>query len=217
MKRALKSRKSRLESLEQRRLMAGDVLAVLEGSLLTIEGDNLDNQIVMTRNVTGAIVITGQDGTLVNGLTSMRFPAAQLNAVEVRMGDGNDALTLRGLVIANDINVNLGAGNDRLTSQAAAASTINGSMSVMGEGGNDVIQLAGITVREDLNIDGGTGTLNATINAANVDKVMSIISDEADDIISIVGSRVGLNVMIETKAGSDRVTLIDFERLRVGN
>lgn len=209
MKRANKSRKIGLESLEQRQLMAGDVIAVLEGSLLTVEGDNLDNQIVMTRTAVGDLVITGQTGTLVNGLPSVRFPAAQLNAVEVRMGDGNDTVTLRGLQVANDVNVNLGAGNDRLTSQAAAASTINGNMSVMGEAGNDVVQLAGITVREDLYIDGGLGTLNASINAATVDKVMSIIADEADDIVSVVGSRVGLNVMIETKGGSDRVTLTD--------
>lgn len=34
-----------LESLEARKLMAGDVVAALEGSFLRVEGDNFGNQV----------------------------------------------------------------------------------------------------------------------------------------------------------------------------
>lgn len=203
-------RKIGVESLELRRLMAGDVIAALEGSLLTVEGDNLDNQIAITRTAIGDIVVAGQNGTLVNGLPSVRFPRVQLNSLDVRMGDGNDAVVMRSLQVGNDVHVELGAGNDRLTAPATAASTIQGNLSVYGNEGNDVVQLAALSVREDLFLDGGLGSLNATINASTIDKVMSIIGDAADDVVSVTGSRVGLDTMIETKGGSDRVSLTDL-------
>lgn len=208
-------RKIGLESLERRQLMAGDVIAALEGSLLTVEGDNLDNQIAITRTAVGDIVVAGQNGTLVNGLPSFRFPQVQLNALEVRMEGGNDTVALRSLQVANDVNVNLGAGNDRLTSPATAPSIINGNMSVLGDEGNDIVQLAALTVRGDLTIDGGLGSLNASVNASTIDKVMSIIGDEANDIVSVAGSNIGLDLLLETKGGSDRVTLTDTNAFHI--
>jgi hypothetical protein len=82
-------------------------------------------------------------------------------------------------------------------------------MSVLGSEGNDIVQLSGIGVGEDLSIDGGVGSLNASIHNATVDKVMSIIGDDAADIVSVIGSRIGLDLVLETKGGSDRVTLTD--------
>jgi hypothetical protein len=127
------SRKIGVESLERRQLMAGDVFAALEGSLLTVQGDSLDNQITMTRTTTGDIVIAGQNGTLVNGLPSVRFPRVQLNALEVRMEDGSDTVALRGLQVANDLFVELGTGNDRLIAtrvQAAEDAVIEGGAGI---------------------------------------------------------------------------------------
>jgi hypothetical protein len=209
------SRKIGVESLERRQLMAGDIFAALEGSFLRVEGDNLDNQIAMTRTATGDIVIAGQNGTLVNGLPSVRFPAVQLNALELRMADGNDTVALRGLQVANDLFADLGAGNDRLTAPATAATTVNGNMTVLGSEGNDIVQLAGLTVREDMFLDGGLGSINASIQNSSIDKVMSIIGDEADDVVSLAGTRVGLDLLVETKGGSDRVTLTDLNALHV--
>ena len=203
-------RKIGVESLELRRVMAGDVIAALEGSLLTVEGDNLSNQIAITRTAIGDVVVAGQNGALINGLPSVRFPRVQLNAVDVRMGDGDDAVVLRSLQVGNDVHVELGAGNDRLTAPANAASTIQGNLAVFGNEGNDVVQLAALSVLGDLFLDGGLVSLNASINTSSIDKVLSIIGDEADDVISISGSRIGLDTMIETKGGSDRVNLTDL-------
>jgi hypothetical protein len=208
-------RKIRVESLEQRQLMAGDVMAALEGSLLTVEGDNFDNQVAITRTAIGDIVIAGQNGTLINGLPSVRFPRVALNSLEVRMEGGNDSVALRGLQVANDVNVDLGAGNDRLTSPSTTPSTINGNLSVWGNEGNDVVQMAGLSVRENLSIDGGLGSLNSSISNSTIDKVMSIIGDDADDVVSVVGTSIGLDLALETKGGSDRVTLTDVGALHL--
>ena len=208
-------RKFGVESLERRELMAGDVIAALEGGLLVVEGDQFGNQIAIARTATGDVVVSGQNGTLINGLPAVRFPRVELNAVDIRMEGGNDIVAIRNLQVATDLNVDLGAGNDRLTSPAAAPSTIGGNMSILGNEGNDIVQLAAMTVRENLSVDGGLGSLNASINNSTIDKIMSIVGDEADDIVSVTGSSIGLDLLIETKGGSDRVTLTDLGAFQV--
>lgn len=199
----------RIESLEHRRLMAGDVAVALEGSLLRIEGDNLGNQIVIAQAATGDVVVSGQSGTLVNGLPSVRFVRPNLNAMEIRMEAGDDTVTMRSVQLANDLMVDLGAGNDRLVNPAVAPMVIGANANIYGEAGADIVQLSGTTVREDLYIDGGIGALNAQLNGVQVDKFMSTIGDEANDVVSVVNSSFGLGATIETKGGSDRVTLTD--------
>lgn len=199
-----------LESLEARKLMAGDVVAALEGSFLRVEGDNFGNQVAISQTALGDVVIAGQNGTTINGLPSVRFVRPQINALELRMEGGNDVVTLRGLNVANDLFVDLGAGDDRLTTPAASPVTVGANASVLGSEGNDVVQLNSMTVREDLYVDGGLGTLNATFNNLQVDKALSVLGDDAIDVINISNSRAGLGVTIETKGGSDRVSLTDI-------
>lgn len=78
-------RHSKIESLECRQQMAGDVSALLEGQLLKLEGDNVGNHVVVAQNSLGHVTVTGQNGTLINGRTSVRFLNPQLNAMEIRM------------------------------------------------------------------------------------------------------------------------------------
>ncbi len=49
-----------LESLEGRKLMAGDVVAALEGSFLRIEGDNLDNQVSVAQTLQGDVIVSAK-------------------------------------------------------------------------------------------------------------------------------------------------------------
>ncbi len=198
-----------LESLEARKLMAGDVIAALEGSFLRVEGDNFGNLVAISQTARGDVVVAGQNGTTVNGLPSVRFERPQINALELRMEGGNDVVNLRGLYIANDLFVDLGAGDDRVASPAASPVTVGANASILGSEGNDIVQLNSMTVHEDLYIDGGLGTLNATLNNLQVDKVLSVLGDDAIDVITINNSRAGNGVVIETKGGSDRVSLTD--------
>ena len=198
-----------LESLEGRKLMAGDVVAALEGSFLRVEGDNLDNQITISQTLQGDVIVAGQNGTRINGLTAVRFVRPQLNAMEVRMEGGQDLVSLRGLTIANDLFVDLGAGNDRLTTPTTSPVTVGANAMLMGSEGNDTVQLSALTVREDLMIDGGLGALNASLNGVNVEKALSVFGDDAVDVITVNNSRADLGMSIETKGAADRVSLTD--------
>ncbi len=96
------------------------------------------------------------------------------------MEGGNDVVALRGLNIANDLFVDLGAGNDRLTTPTTSPVTIGANATLLGSEGNDIVQLNAMTVREDLYVDGGLGALNASLNGVQVDKLVSVIGDEAN-------------------------------------
>jgi hypothetical protein len=203
------NRLAKLESLERRQQMAGDVSALLEGQLLKIEGDNLSNQVVVAQNALGHVTVTGQNGTRINGQTAIRFLNPQLNAMEIRMEGGDDAVTLRGLQLTNDLFANLGAGNDLLTTVATSPVRVGANAQIEGGEGTDTIRLSGISTSEDLYIDGGLGVLNASLTAANVDKALTIIGDEANDIVTLSQVSVGDSLSIETKGGADRVSLTD--------
>jgi hypothetical protein len=213
--RTRKTRHLNLESLEGRKLMAGDVSVALEGQLLTVQGDNLGNQVVVSQNAAGTVTVSGQNGTLINGLASVRFVNPQLNAMEIRMEDGDDSVSLRGVRLANDLFADLGNGNDLLSTSAATPVVVGGNAMIEAGAGNDAVRLNGITVREDLMIQGGLGTLNTSLNAAAVDKALTIIGDDANDSVALTGVQVGGFVSIETKGGSDIVSMNDVSAFAV--
>ncbi len=193
--------------------MANRVQATVEGSLLVIAGDNAANQIVISRNTAGDVIVTGQNGTLVNGVASARFPRLQLNAAEILMGGGNDVLTLRGLQIANDLFVNLGDGADRLTVPGAAPIVVGANLSIEGAAGNDTVRIEGTVVGQDLYVDGGIGTLSATVINTTVGFNVSVIGDDANDTVALTTLAAGGEVSVETKGGADQVTLTTVEAL----
>ncbi len=204
-----RNRLARVESLENRQLLAGDVLASLEGSLLKIEGDVLDNQIAINQAANGNVTVVGLTGTLVNGRNSVTFRNPQLNAMEVRMGGGSDTVTMRGVQLTNDLYVDLGAGNDRFNAPLSFPVNIGANATFEGGLGNDVIQLAGMSVGDSLAISGGTGVLTAQLSDLTVDQVLVVIGDDMDDLVNISRAIVGDSVSIETKVGADRVNLTD--------
>lgn len=205
--RTRQKRRLNLESLEGRKMMAGDVSVALEGQLLTVQGDNLSNQVVVSQNAAGTLTISGQNGTLINGVPSVRFVNPQLNSMEIRMERGDDLVSLNGVRLANDLFADLGDGNDLLTTASAVPITVGANATIEAGAGNDVVRLNGTTVREDLTIQGGLGTLVTSLNAAAVDKALTIISDDANDNVALTNVRVGDTVSIETKGGADLVSM----------
>ncbi len=196
--------------------LANNVGATVEGELLVVAGDNVGNQISISRTAAGDVVVSGQNGTLINGRTSVRFPRLQLNAAEIRMGGGNDVVTLRGLQIANDLYVELGDGDDRLTAPAASPVIVGGNVAIEGGAGNDTVRTESMLVGLDYYIDGGLGVLNATAIEIAVGYNVTIIGDEANDFVTLTSVAAGGDILVETKGGSDRVTMTTVSALLVG-
>ncbi len=188
---------------------ANNVQVALEGQLVTIFGDNLNNQIVVSQTATSDVVITGRNGTTVNGLASVRFRRVALNAMEIRMGGGDDIVTISNLMVANDLYVNLEAGNDRLQS-SSLPSTIGANLTVEGGLGNEIIRLSNWQIFGDLYLDGQTGTLNSQMTGLDVGLGLTVIGDDANDAITVGQCMVGDSTSIESKKGADRITVTDF-------
>ena len=79
---------------------ANNVQAALEGELLVIQGDNLANRITIARANNGDVLVTGRQGTTVNGLPALRLRLPTINAVELLMNGGDDDVIINGMQIA---------------------------------------------------------------------------------------------------------------------
>lgn len=196
-------------------LASGNVQVALEGSLLTVFGDNLDNSIEFKEVLNPStqlpdITVTGLAGTLVNGLPSVTFPGAVLNATEIRMENGNDNVVVLDVNLGNDLYVSLGEGNDLL---AMDGSVVGNNLAVEGGLGDDSISILGQSlpavadVGQELYIDGGLGRLNASLTGMNVGTNLTVIGDESNDSLTINDCTAGDMLSVETKGGADSVTI----------
>ncbi|MEX0613839.1 MAG: hypothetical protein WD229_17105, partial [Pirellulales bacterium] len=119
MARACALRRGCFESLEQRQLLAGDVvLNVVDGNL-TIQGDALDNKIMVTAGAeAGSFVITGLDTTTVHeeGQPATTDPVTVTGVKNIRaaLGEGNDLIAVVGANVRGRLGIRTGAGDDRV-------------------------------------------------------------------------------------------------------
>jgi hypothetical protein len=185
-------------------LWANNVQVTLEGSLMTVFGDNLANDVLIEQTAIG-VQISGRLGTTVNRRPSVFFAGVALNAMEIRMAGGNDTVTLSGLQIANDLYVNLGAGADRLDTRNPIE--IGANAAIEGADGNDTVVLSSGSVGEDLSIDGGLGTLTANVSNMDLGKNLTVFGDAAADSVSITDTLVAEFLSVETKEGNDIVSI----------
>src|SRR3954468_3021108 len=114
-------RKCKFESLETRRMFAGDVTAEVHGGSAEIEGDFFANGVVITAGLNpNEIVVTGVNAeglpTNVNGIPngSITLPGV-IHGLEVKMGFGNDDVTMTNLTINGKAKVEMGEGVDSVT------------------------------------------------------------------------------------------------------
>ncbi len=150
----MKSRRSHGRGRTARRLVAGAALAVgvvagtagtanaavtatFSGGTLSVMGDSLDNNIAVSRNAAGGILINGGAISVVGGTPTV----ANTSVIQVFGQNGNDTLTLSEVNGAlpranlygsggNDV-LTGGSGNDQLFGQA-------GNDTLLGKGGADL-------------------------------------------------------------------------------
>jgi hypothetical protein len=161
---------TRFESLERRRLLAGNVIATAtdpsaqEGTI-TLIGDNKSNQVEIQPTASGYLV-TGLNGTTVNGVTSVTLHAAGLRNLVANMGNGDDDLQLQqntfgGSSEFNSASIDMGNGNDTVEMTGAYfanfGSAAHGDLNINTGNGDDVVTITGSTVEGNLKVDLGNG------------------------------------------------------------
>jgi large repetitive protein len=181
-------RKCRFETLETRRVLAGNVFATVAGGVMKIEGDRLDNRITITAGPNPFEFI-------VTGLTTGGAPT-QVNGV------ANAAVTLR--FVTKGLKADLGNGNNTLTVNGI---TITGKVTLETGSGIDAVTVNNVLFKKDLKIETGKNEDDITIANSTIRGTAKINSGKGSDSVLIVTSQLGaLNAKLGT--GNDNINIL---------
>lgn len=187
-----KFRSCSFESLEDRRLLAGDVSASIVQGDLVIEGDSQDNGISITAGATpGTVVVTGINvggsATNLNGTANGSVTLSGFtDDLKIKMKGGNDAVTITGLTVPDDADIDGGDGNDTFTLSNV---TINDSLDMDLDKDDDTATLTNVTVSDEAEIEGSRGADNVTITNSIFDELEVEIGRDNDNL-NISGTTV---------------------------
>jgi Ca2+-binding RTX toxin-like protein len=126
----------RLEALEDRSLPA--VTATFSAGMLSVFGDNLNNNIEISRNAAGNLLVNGGAVTVRGGTPTV----ASVNLIQVFGQGGNDTISLNEASGAlPKANLFGGAGNDTIIGGSGADMLFGqaGKDTLLGKGGNDFL------------------------------------------------------------------------------
>jgi cyclophilin family peptidyl-prolyl cis-trans isomerase len=221
-----------VEHLETRALLAGNVVASLNGSHLTVTGDAADNAIDITI-LNGEIQLRGLSSTTVNGGTAPFIIASGTDAmagnVIIQMAGGNDSVAFsRGIKFNGIVDVHGQAGNDAIAANGVTFNshaflwgyegndtfsiqdtTTEGSLYVHGHQDNDLITLKNVTLNGFTELKGQDGEDGVSLNDVTSNGALEIKTGFGDDDVTIRNSDIKSSLLIKTKQDSDAVMLDD--------
>ena len=202
----------KLESLEDRKLMAGNVTAGLESRDLWIRGDNRDNHIEIRQLANlGQFRITGLAGTTVNGRSFVDITTPTTD-VHIRMNGGNDRVDLGSPVGSRparmeDLTVDMGTGSDTFVmANAVVTDPVDDSIIQMGgsENDSDVVNLIATQFNSNARISTGGGNDWVFLNQVNVRRQLNVQTGNGNDYVALTDA-VFANSMIDGGAGNDEL------------
>ena len=209
-------RKLRLESLEPRLLLDGNVSAPkLANGVLTLTGDAKDNAIListapdLTDPLVLNLVITGQPTSTLSGVTSAKptringktdavlFKAADVQSIKIDMKDGRNVVV-----------VGVPAPEERGGAAGAATPSLTVPKDLAINTGKDLdqISLNGILVNGNLTINTGLGA--DSINLVNTEVMLKTNINAGDGInfVNLNGGFLHGGLTVNTGSGHDSVS-----------
>ncbi len=201
------------QRFEDRRLLAGNVIVNginpdhFDGDL-RILGDAEDN-VVEIRSVGEGnqdILITGQQGTTINGQASLlienRNGANPIENLRIHMGSGNDRVFVEGLDVQDRTAVYGGHGNDSI---GFYQTKIIDDLFIATAYGDDLVSLDEVEVGDNLVISTLYGSDTVAIDASEVKGRTLIYTGDGSDRIGIRNSTHHDHALILTGRGNDFV------------
>lgn len=214
-----------VESLETRRLLAGNVTARVLGGSLVVRGDALDNQVLIRQLAPDRFRVEGLGGTTVGGQAFLDLRSVR-NNIDVDLGSGNDALgvgnDVAGLadlaaqcgialgaptavattpfVSTKLLLVRTGAGNDAVGVIAASH-----FLDVNSGHGNDCVGVSNSTQRDGALISTEGGLDNVLFQDSS-GKELTVLTGADDDAVSVQNSDLR-TLVVNTAGGNDFLDL----------
>jgi hypothetical protein len=184
-------RRARIEALEPRQLLAGDVsVSVVEGNLI-VEGDELENQVAITAGPEpGAYIVRGLDGT---NIVQSPAPAEGMPPVSevvvtgvtggarIGLGAGDDRLVLANVGFRGGVSVRMGEGNDGVAIGLRPVPMPNAqpaSLPPMDAPGS-------VRIGGPLNIGTGEGNDRVQIDQAGIGGQLHVETGMGDDVVRL--------------------------------
>lgn len=193
LRKAEKMRKSRItrsrnsasyNSLEERRLLAGDVTLFQAEDIAYLRGDRADNSVLITANEDGQVVVSGVGDTTINGESEVVLDSADstIGRLGIHMGPGNDTLMVEGIDIARRAIVFAGTGDD-------------------------AIGFSNVTTGNNLVANPWQGNDSVSLDNVEVGGRLVAYTGAGDDTVGIDNTTVNGRTLIGTGAGNDRLAL----------
>ncbi|MEM7317109.1 MAG: hypothetical protein AAF497_28580 [Planctomycetota bacterium] len=217
----------KLESLEDKCLLAGDVtVSVVEGNL-RIEGDAADNGVAITSGDTAdSYIVAGlpsDDGTptTINGATERVEVTGVTGNMRIGLGEGNDGLRMFNANVRGNVGINMGVGNDSVQIGGPVSTTrdvnslIHGRVAVAMAEGRDSLRIDNAGIGRGMEAHGGDGNDSILVNRSRLRGTVSLATGQGDDNVGINDSRAAF-VRIGTGDGADNVALVDSAFTAVG-
>ncbi len=208
--------RSAIEKLEDRSLLAGNVLVQL-GNTASVKGDGLDNAIEISLGSTpDEVVFRGLNGTTVNGSANpfVATVAGGLGSLNVNLGSGNDLVVVTNLSEATD---SWPVASDP---QNADDLVVGGDLSITSGKGDDVVLLRHVEIAGALKVNTGSEKDIIVAESVTAGSVSISTGSGNDQVLGRVLSVTG-TASISTGSGADAVgvynsNLHDKNRLSLG-
>ena len=221
-------RRFRLERLEPRLVMAGNVIAQVSQGSLTLTGDARDNQIVITQSAAGRFTISGQAGTTINRSAGPVTFSGVTADIRASMGAGDDRVQLggRSITVGDDLVIVGGTGDNRL--DVLAALTVTDDILISNQQGTDMTVITGrLRVGGNVSVRNGDGQSFTVINpgpGAGVNRIaghLFVSNGTGDHHNTVIDTNVGGNVSFnsgQANAGAFNTFAVEDSpvRLRIG-
>jgi large repetitive protein len=180
-----------VEELEGRLTPAGNVTALLLGGNLLVFGDSAANSVEITATG-GNLVVSGHDGTTVNGGSAVTFSgvgSVSANLV-VALGRGADTANIHDVAVGG---------------YAAIDGGVLASFFSTGPG--DQLTLTNVKVGSYLIVATGGTDDTVALNGVQVGDATAIVTYGGSDKVTISGSQLNGALLVATGAGNDSVAI----------
>jgi hypothetical protein len=202
-------RKSRIEPLEARQMLAGDVLVAVSGGNLIVSGDDLDNQVAIhSAAEPGQYLVVGLNGTHVSLADGDGTPPSDrggeaavapengviVNGVHrgarIRMGDGDDLVAVNNAHFHSDVSINTGAGGDTVIVGTLPPNS-DGHPVLEGDTGEGTSEDPStqpdvrVGIRGSLHIRTGADGDTVRVDNANIGRNLALATGEGEDHVGL--------------------------------
>lgn len=193
------------EVLEARRMLAGNVSAVISDGDLYIRGDPEDNSLsIDTQNLPAGQVRLWGSTTFVNGKTAIPVVVTGFTRnVHVYLGKGNDGFTVNASTLPGDVEIIAGMDDDTIL---VDQTDIAGSLLIRGREGADSLHVTGSSTAAGLSVFAGRGpdVLSATGNTIGGD--LELHGLRGHDSISYCGNAIHGATRIDGGPGENLIS-----------